>query len=83
MKTIALAIGGILSLLMGLTLCFREQFPHYRTVEISPGFYDELWASDKEVALTVLAGCGLLVLALFLFWKAYRTYRCSHIKPVI
>ena len=63
----------------GFVFCFSEQmFPHYRTVEVSPGYFQEQSIPEQELWLSVGFGVVLLVLSGYLFWSAYRTFRHPH-----
>lgn len=74
------AVAGVFLTFLGLICCFRSQFPHYRTAEISPeaGFREE-WMSDREVWMGVLLGITLLALSGYLLWSAHRSFRHARI----
>jgi hypothetical protein len=78
-KPIAKAGCGVICAFFGFVCCFREQmFPHYRTVEVSPGIFQEQWMSGRELWLFIGSGIALFALSGYLFWSAYRTFRHAH-----
>jgi hypothetical protein len=78
-KAIASAGGAVICGLFGLVLCFGELIlPHYRTIEISPGVFQEQWMSAREFWISVLVGAGLLILSLYLCRITYRIVRATH-----
>ncbi len=69
------AVAGLMLAFFGLMACFRSQFPHYRTVEVAPGVFDEYWMSGREVWIGIGLGVALLVLSGYFFRSAYRSIR--------
>lgn len=57
----------------GLVECFRNQFPHHRTIEVAPGVYAEQWMTDGEVWAGIAVGVVLLGLSGGLCWSACRS----------
>jgi hypothetical protein len=70
------AVTGVFFAFFGVITCFRSQFPHYRTVEVSPEApFGEQWMSTREIWIGVGVGVALLALSGYLFWSAYRGFR--------
>jgi len=72
------AVAGVILASFGFIACFRSHFPHYRTVEVAPGVFDEQWMSSREIWIGVGVGVALLALSGYFYWSAYRGF--SHAR---
>lgn len=61
--------------ILGFAFCYSTQWPHYRTIEVSPGVFVESWMSSRDFWFSIALGLALLGVSGFLLWNALREFR--------
>jgi hypothetical protein len=74
-KPIIKILVALLAAFFGFAFCYSTQWPHYRTIEVSPGVFVESWMPSRDFWFSIAFGLVLFAASGYLLWHAYRESR--------
>ena len=71
-KPIIKILVALLAAFFGFAFCYSTQWPHYRTIEVSPGVFVESWMPSRDFWFSIGFGLVLFAVSGYLLWHTYR-----------